>query len=763
MTERLRLDAQNPWPGLATFAESDQKYFRGRARESDELARLVRRERLTVLFGRSGLGKSSLLNAGLFPCLREDLHLPVYLRIGYAAAASPRQQVWDALNAACAAGGVKAMPPEPDESLWAYFHRAGAGFWNPRRRPLLPVLVFDQFEEMFTLGQLDDTRRAAAEAFAEELADLIEDRPSESLREQLDTDPALGEHIDFERRGCKVLLSFREDFLAEVEGLRDRMPSLMRNRFRLLPMDGAQALEVIGSGGALVGAGVADRIIGLAWRNRAEAPAPEEADRIEVDPALLSVICSELNQRRLASGAATIEHDLLAGAEREILVDFYERSLQGLDPGVRHFVEDELITAGGYRDSCAYDDALARPGVTHQALERLVAGRLLGVDERFGVRRLELTHDVMTRVVMDSRDKRREREAREQAQREAKEAERRLRRSRRFAVAMTMTTLVAIGLLGLTVDAYNWATKNSFPPDSMLMLQRFRLGFWLGIFEPVPEMVDIPAGKFDMGEQDREFVKKLDPKDHKYFEIPGMKGVEIAAAFKVGKHEVTYDQFDYYVWQQHRAGYDKLVFPITARGERGDRPVVNVSWNEATASDKLVFPVTAKGGRGDRPVVNVSWNEATAYAKWLGEHTHQRCSLPTEAEWEYAARAGKNTAYPWGNEVGEDKANCKGCGRNPDNDQSTSVGSFSPNAFDLYDTAGNVWEWTCSAWREKLDGRSETQCVTAEQDHVDRVVRGGSWLQDADKARSAARLNWDAVDHGSHDVGFRVLCLSAIE
>jgi hypothetical protein len=146
MDKRLGLDAQNPWPGLATFGEGDQDYFRGRRRESEELTRLVRRERLTVLFGRSGLGKSSLLHAGLFPHLREDLHLPVYLRIDYAVATSPRQQVWDALNEACIRNGVKAMPPEPDESLWAYFHRAGAGFWNPGRGPLLPVLVFDQFE-----------------------------------------------------------------------------------------------------------------------------------------------------------------------------------------------------------------------------------------------------------------------------------------------------------------------------------------------------------------------------------------------------------------------------------------------------------------------------------------------------------------------------------------------------------------------------------------------------------------------------------------
>ncbi len=734
MAERLRLDAQNPWPGLAAFGEEDQDFFRGREREAGELAQLVRRERLTVLFGRSGLGKSSLLSAGLFPRLRVDLQLPVYLRIAYAAQATPRQQAWDALAAACAAGGVQWAPPEPGESLWAYFHRTGAGFWNTRRRPLLPVLVFDQFEEIFMLRQADDANRASAQAFVEELADLIEDRPSEELRRQLDADPARSDRIDFERRGCKVLLSFREDFLAEMEGLRGRMPSLMRNRFRLLPMDGSQARAVIASGGALVGAEVAERIIGLAWRNRAQAPAPEETERIEVDPALLSVICSELNLRRRASGAPAIEANLLVPAEREILVDFYERSLQGLDPAARHFVEDELITGAGYRNSFAYDDALDRPGVTSEALEGLVAGRLLRFDERFGVRRLELTHDVLTRVVRDSRDQRREREARErsereraQAQREAQEAKRRLRRNRWFVTATAGLAVVAIGLLGLIVDAYYWAKNNFLPPDSMLTLQLFRLGY-----APLPEMVAIRSGKFDMGEQDREFEKTVRPEDLRYWGIPFQKGVEIAEGFTLGKHEVTYDEFDYYVWQQSRAGH----------GE------VN-------------FPETAKGGRGTRPVVNVSWHEATAYAKWLGERSRQSCRLPTEAEWEYAARAGTHSPYWWGDVVGKDNANCDGCGSQWDNTQSAPVGRFPANSFGLRDTSGNVWEWTCSAWRDKFDG-SEQKCV-AERDEAVRALRGGSWNYVPRGTRSASRGHLVPPVIRGYSLGFRVLCSSSIK
>jgi len=412
-----RLTPMHPWPGLASFSEADRAFFRGREREADELARLVRRESLTVLFGRSGLGKTSLLSAGLFPRLRQDLYLPVFIRLAHGARLSLREQVWRSLAITCRASEVDAKPPSAHESMWEHFHLAKGGFWNARNRALTPVLVFDQFEELFTLGQASDETRLRATQLVSELSDLIEDRPPEALRQVLDSNPELAERIDFRRRGCKVVLSFREDFLAEIESL--RIPSLMRNRYRLLPMNGHQACDVIDSGGALVRADVAHRIIGLAWRNRAEAPSADDYDRMEVDPALLSVICSELNLRRIAAGSDHIGAELLAGAEREILVDFYDRSLKDLDPRVRMFVEDELITEAGHRDSHALDDALTLPGVTLAAVEQLVSGRLLAVDDRFGVRRLELAHDVLTRVVMDSRDARQAREAETETQAES--------------------------------------------------------------------------------------------------------------------------------------------------------------------------------------------------------------------------------------------------------------------------------------------------------------------------------------------------------
>ena len=103
-------------------------------------------------------------------------------------------------------------------------------------------------------------------------------------------------------------------------------------------------------------------------------------------------------------------------------------------------------------------------------------------------------------------------------------------------------------------------------------------------------------------------------------------------------------------------------------------------------------------GRGRRPVIRVSWEDAVAYTRWLSEQTGERYRLPSEAEWEYAARAGSVTKYSWGNEIGHSRANCDGCGSQWDDRQTAPVGSFGPNGWGLHDMHGNVWEWVQDCW-----------------------------------------------------------------
>jgi len=153
-----------------------------------------------------------------------------------------------------------------------------------------------------------------------------------------------------------------------------------------------------------------------------------------------------------------------------------------------------------------------------------------------------------------------------------------------------------------------------------------------------------------------------------------------------------------------------------------------------------------------QPAVNVSWDDAVAYTDWLSDKTGKKFRLPTEAEWEYAARASTTTRYWWGDEVqqgGKVWANCNGCGSDWDADKTAPVGQFFANPFGLYDTAGNVYEWVEDCWHENYDNAPENGSAWLETNDGNcalRVVRGGSWLGEPGNLRSANRLGRDRYD-----------------
>ena len=161
-------------------------------------------------------------------------------------------------------------------------------------------------------------------------------------------------------------------------------------------------------------------------------------------------------------------------------------------------------------------------------------------------------------------------------------------------------------------------------------------------------------------------------------------------------------------------------------------------------------------GRGSRPVINVSWKDITEqYIPWLNKKTGTQYRLPTEAEWEYATRAGSETKYSWGNGIGNNKANCDGCGSRWDDSQTAPVGSFAANAFGLYDMHGNVWEWTQDCWNGSYQGAPSDGTAWLSGNCDWRVLRGGSWLSNPNYLRSAYRFYKNAVIR--YDIfGFRL-------
>src|SRR6202051_1936394 len=304
------VDERNPWLGLASFTEETRAYFFGREDEVAELSRRVQRKLLTVLFGQSGLGKTSILRAGLVPRLRGQGYCPVYVRIDYGKdSPEPAEQIKQAISRTAQRSGqwTQAGVAVEGESLWEFLHHRADVLRDESGATLIPLLIFDQFEEIFTLAQSDEFGRARAARFIDELADLVENRPPKSLEAKLDEDESGAERFDFARGDYRVLIALREDYLAPLEGMKKAMPSISQNRLRLAPMTGEQALAaVLQPGKRLVTEEVAAGVLGF-------VAGGAELAHAEVEPSLLSLICRELNDTRIAQGRDEIFLDLVAG------------------------------------------------------------------------------------------------------------------------------------------------------------------------------------------------------------------------------------------------------------------------------------------------------------------------------------------------------------------------------------------------------------------------------------------------------------------
>ena len=184
---------QHPWLGLDSFTEETRGYFYGRDEEVAELARRVQRKLLTILFGQSGLGKTSILRAGIVPRLRPEGYCPVYVRIDYSPESpAPSEQIKQAIFRATHGSGqwTQTGVAVEGESLWEFLHHRDDVLRDESGKTLIPLLIFDQFEEIFTLAQSDDFGRKRAAQFLEDLADLVENRaPSRSKRRWTATRP----------------------------------------------------------------------------------------------------------------------------------------------------------------------------------------------------------------------------------------------------------------------------------------------------------------------------------------------------------------------------------------------------------------------------------------------------------------------------------------------------------------------------------------------------------------------------------------------
>jgi formylglycine-generating enzyme required for sulfatase activity len=229
-----------------------------------------------------------------------------------------------------------------------------------------------------------------------------------------------------------------------------------------------------------------------------------------------------------------------------------------------------------------------------------------------------------------------------------------------------------------------------------------------------PQMVVVPAGAFSMG-------SSITDPGNQPSERPRHQ-VTIAKAFAVSKYPLTFDEWDTCV------DYGECPRGISDSG-----------W-----------------GRGSQPAINVTWEDAQRYVAWLAGTTGKPYRLLSEAEYEYAARAGATTLYPWGDDIGVNNANCKGCGSQWDDTQTAPVGSFAANAFGLFDMVGNLWQWVEDCVHENYqDAPTDGSAWLEGSDCKNRIVRGGSWNNTPVNLRAANRVG---TSRGFRDnlLGFRI-------
>ncbi len=352
------------YKGTAPFLdlELDRKTFFGRDRESRTLLSLVLGEALVVLFGKSGLGKSSLINAGLAEPLRRRGYFPMMVRLGDRDT-GPLGGIFDGVRSAARDAevdllriddGVEDEDALDDSSLWRFFKTTE--LWSQSNDPLRPVLILDQFEELFTLHQPKARRELIAQ-----LAELVRGRATPGERS------TAGRALDEGPPDLKLVISLREDFLANLEELARDIPGILHNRYRLGPLtlDGArraiveparlddEAFETVPF--SYREEAVEEIVTFLGKRRLGE----ETVETEEVEPVQLQLICQYLEEkvrdRKVVRKGEISDTDL--GGERHmqrVLEGFYDRTVRSIRSpaerrAVRRLCEKRLISGGGRR------------------------------------------------------------------------------------------------------------------------------------------------------------------------------------------------------------------------------------------------------------------------------------------------------------------------------------------------------------------------------------------------------------------------------
>jgi formylglycine-generating enzyme required for sulfatase activity len=775
-----------PYRGLAAMTESDVDFFFGRNTETVEVIKALAaaQSELPILLGNSGVGKSSLAQAGVLAALV--------------------RQAWpEAVGNACAW-------PQPfsDSRRWCILKlKPGTEPIRSLVEPFLRIWQFDptdprletrQAEWIESLIEGRNTLKGLLNATEDRLQELGQAKPPAFLI-YIDQGEELYVRAEERQRRCfsnvlaqglgdsrlHALMSMRSDFLGELQ--KDEPLYHVRRQIDVPPLREAELHEVVSRPAELLAARFETAgLVDIITRRTAEDSVKDvgalpllsytlddmwtqmvkrgdgvlrlaaqsfELGGVLVDRAdhfLAAQPKSQDELRRIFMKLATVregEEPTRRRAPRSEFTDGEWRLVSELAGHPNRLLVTATSETGETYAEVAHEAVFRRLGRVRDwiAAEReflawktgLEAARrawqgtsdsskddalLMGVAlaqarSWLGKRREDLP--VVDRNFIDQSTKR--------------ESKVRARARRAQALIYVLLVGIILGLIGLINRAYieeqvNWywtmrpymvaqVRPYVLSPDAERALkpgQAFR-----ECAKDCPQMVVVPAGEFVMGSPPTEKRRMPD-------EVP-QHTVTIARPFAVSKYDVTFNDWDACV----------SVGGCPREGRAGD-----VDW-----------------GRDTRPVIYVSWDDAQQYVAWLSLMTGKPYRLLSDAEFEYAARAGTQTAYPWGNDIGKNNANCAGCGSQWSGSagtwQTAPVGSFAANRFGLHDMVGNVWKWVQDCYHPNYNGAPTDGSTWTGGDCTARVIRGGSWGGGPEYVRPAFRDRSSTNDR-NYTLGFRV-------
>ena len=411
---------RNPWLGLESYREGEVLY--GRDDDIRDLTQCVLTDTDTLLYGKSGIGKSSILNAGVIPAARRNGFLPVLIRLSHKESHSYLEQIRQALTQVVTLHEVVPCKDAKKESPYEFFHRHT--FHNADGERVKLLIIFDQFEEIFTL-QNDESKK---KRFFSELADLLNDIMPADLQLETVVPSNVQEEVDIldagnfddlfndlnigtegnapeyvEDNDIHMVFTIREDFLSEFEYYSSTIPSLKQNRYGLRPINEEQASQIIlRPQPGLISLPVAKLII-----ERVTGRTDFELDgvpEIEVDSAVLSLY---LNRLYDAKEGDTITEELVEQKGGEIIADFYSDAISEISESTVEYLEDMLLNGQGRRDNITIFDAINDGHVSETELDILCnKKKILRQFNYAGDLRIEYVHDILCPVVKAHKDER---------------------------------------------------------------------------------------------------------------------------------------------------------------------------------------------------------------------------------------------------------------------------------------------------------------------------------------------------------------------